>query len=420
MNFANVYRESFSRLIEDETKKIYTEDQENTVYGLLIDAIKSVRTKNGISPENVAEKPLSLKDNDPEFVEIIDTWKNLLVEIGIAEPEAQEIAKRENLKDKEKVIKLVKACGAKEENKSMLGLILNSFGITGNLRVYYVDEYSKALLKAQKASAESKEKIKEAFKSFYLKRRELVIKENKGKVLDEELFKKAEAEYKKFLNGNANAKDFFKNIDSGLAWMDSTFVAGENTSFIYSTELDALTWLSMVMAIETDINATSVSKAKPEDVQETFKNAIQEFAELEKSYKKFLKDNKNFINRLDKKQNALLIGAGGSLSAAALAFGAFTYGLGAFIPGGSYYAQYLSKLALWGRRAGKLLSNAGSPLGSQNNKVGKDKHKDSDKKERYHSKGNYKNNRKKDSHHTNMSNDESETSKTDMDEEPTT
>lgn len=417
MNFANVYRESFSRFIEDETKKIYTEDQDNTVYGLLIDAIKDVRTKNGISSENITEKLLSLKDNDPEFVEIIDTWKNLLVGMGIAEPEAQDIAKRENLKDKEKVIKLVKACGAKEENKSMLGLILNSFGITGNLRVYYVDEYSKALLKAQKASAESKEKVKEAFKSFYLKRRELVIKENKGKVLDEELFKTAEAEYNKFLNGNASAKDFFKNIDSGLAWMDSTFVAGENTSFIYSTELDALTWLSMVMSIESDINATSVSKAKPEDVQKTFEEAIKEFTELDKSFKKFLKDNKNFINRLDKKQNALLIGAGGSLSAAALAFGAFTYALGAFIPGGSYYAQYLSKLALWGRRAGKLLSNAGSPLGSQNNKVSKDKHKDSDKKEKYRSKGNY--NKKKNNHNADVSNDEPETSKTDTEEEST-
>lgn len=418
MNFANVYRESFSRFIEDETKKIYTEDQDNTVYGLLIDAIKDVRTKNGISPENITEKPLSLNDNDQELVEIIDTWKNLLVELGMAEPEAQDIAKRENLKDKEKVINLVKACGAKEENKSMLGLILNSFGITGNLRVYYVDEYSKALLKAQKASAESKEKVKEAFKSFYLKRRELVIKENKGKVLDEELFKKAEAEYTKFLNGNASAKDFFKNIDSGLAWMDDTFVAGENTSFIYSTELDALTWLSMVMSIESDINATSVSKAKPEDVQKTFEEAIKEFTELDKSFKKFLKDNKNFINRLDKKQNALLIGAGGSLSAAALAFGAFTYALGAFIPGGSYYAQYLSKLALWGRRAGKLLSNAGSPLGSQNNKVSKDKHKDSDKKEKYRSKGNY--NKKKDNHNADVSNDEPETSKPDTEEEPTT
>lgn len=418
MNFANVYRESFSRFIEDETKKIYTEDQDNTVYGLLIDAIKDVRTRNGISSENITEKPLSLKDNDPEFVEIIDTWKNLLVGMGIAEPEAQDIAKRENLKDKEKVIKLVKACGAKEENKSMLGLILNSFGITGNLRVYYVDEYSKALLKAQKASAESKEKVKEAFKSFYLKRRELVIKENKGKVLDEELFKTAEAEYNKFLNGNASAKDFFKNIDSGLAWMDDTFVAGENTSFIYSTELDALTWLSMVMSIESDINATSVSKVKPEDVQKTFEEAIKEFTELDKSFKKFLKDNKNFINRLDKKQNALLIGAGGSLSAAALAFGAFTYALGAFIPGGSYYAQYLSKLALWGRRAGKLLSNAGSPLGSQNNKVSKDKHKDSDKKEKYRSKGNY--NKKKNNHNVDVSNDESETSKTDTEEESTT
>ena len=418
MNFANVYRESFSRFIEDETKKIYTEDQDNTVYGLLIDAIKDVRTKNGISSENITEKPLSLNDNDQELVEIIDTWKNLLVELGMAEPEAQDIAKRENLKDKEKVIKLVKACGAKEENKSMLGLILNSFGITGNLRVYYVDEYSKALLKAQKASAESKEKVKEAFKSFYLKRRELVIKENKGKVLDEELFKKAEAEYTKFLNGNASAKDFFKNIDSGLAWMDDTFVAGENTSFIYSTELDALTWLSMVMSIESDINATSVSKAKPEDVQKTFEEAIKEFTELDKSFKKFLKDNKNFINWLDKKQNALLIGAGGSLSAAALAFGAFTYALGAFIPGGSYYAQYLSKLALWGRRAGKLLSNAGSPLGSQNNKVSKDKHKDSDKKEKYRSKGNY--NKKKNNHNVDVSNDESETSKTDTEEESTT
>lgn len=418
MNFANVYRESFSRFIEDETKKIYTEDQDNTVYGLLIDAIKDVRTKNGISSENITEKPLSLNDNDQELVEIIDTWKNLLVELGMAEPEAQDIAKRENLKDKEKVIKLVKACGAKEENKSMLGLILNSFGITGNLRVYYVDEYSKALLKAQKASAESKEKVKEAFKSFYLKRRELVIKENKGKVLDEELFKKAEAEYTKFLNGNASAKDFFKNIDSGLAWMDDTFVAGENTSFIYSTELDALTWLSMVMSIESDINATSVSKAKPEDVQKTFEEAIKEFTELDKSFKKFLKDNKNFINRLDKKQNALLIGAGGSLSAAALAFGAFTYALGAFIPGGSYYAQYLSKLALWGRRAGKLLSNAGSPLGSQNNKVSKDKHKDSDKKEKYRSKGNY--NKKKNNHNVDVFNDESETSKTDTEEESTT
>lgn len=417
MNFANVYRESFSRFIEDETKKIYTEDQDNTVYGLLIDAIKDVRTKNGISSENITEKPLSLNDNDQELVEIIDTWKNLLVELGMAEPEAQDIAKRENLKDKEKVIKLVKACGAKEENKSMLGLILNSFGITGNLRVYYVDEYSKALLKAQKASAESKEKVKEAFKSFYLKRRELVIKENKGKVLDEELFKKAEAEYTKFLNGNASAKDFFKNIDSGLAWMDDTFVAGENTSFIYSTELDALTWLSMVMSIESDINATSVSKAKPEDVQKTFEEAIKEFTELDKSFKKFLKDNKNFINRLDKKQNALLIGAGGSLSAAALAFGAFTYALGAFIPGGSYYAQYLSKLALWGRRAGKLLSNAGSPLGSQNNKVSKDKHKGSDKKEKYRSKGNY--NKKKNNHNVDVSNDEPETSKTDTDEEST-
>ena len=34
MNFANIYRENLSKLIEDETKKIYTEDQENNVFGL--------------------------------------------------------------------------------------------------------------------------------------------------------------------------------------------------------------------------------------------------------------------------------------------------------------------------------------------------------------------------------------------------
>lgn len=421
MNFANIYRENLSKLIEDETKKIYTEDQENTVFGLLIDAIKTIRFKNGLDMDGIVKKPLSLDDNDTELAEVLVVWKDLLVKNGVAEPEALSIANRENLKNKENVIKIVRACGAKEEKEPMLSLILNSFGVTGNLRVYYVEEYSKALLKAQKASADSKQKIKEAFRNFYLKKREAVSNEKVGKVLDEELFKKAEAEYKSFLDGNASAKDFFKKIDPELEWMDETFVAGENPDFIYSTELDALTWLSMVMSIETDINATSVSKIKPEDVQETFKNAIKEFTELEKNYKKFLKDNQRLIKTLDARRNALLIGAGGSLSAASLAFGAFTYGLGAFIPGGSYYAQYLSKLALWGRRAGKVISNAGSPLGSQEKKVSKNKNKDSDKKEKYHSKGNY--NKKslfKKDHHDNDVQDEPELTDLHNDEEPTT
>ena len=112
-------------------------------------------------------------------------------------------------------------------------------------------------------AAESKQRIKEAFKNFYLKKRKTVLDEKTGKVLDEELFKKAEAEYKSFLDGNASAKDFFKKIDPELEWMDETFVAGENPDFIYSTELDALTWLNLVMSIETDINATNVSKIKP-------------------------------------------------------------------------------------------------------------------------------------------------------------
>lgn len=421
MNFANIYRENLSKLIEDETKKIYTEDQENTVFGLLIDAIKTIRFKNGLDMDGIVKKPLSLDDNDTELAEVLVVWKDLLVKNGVAEPEALSIANRENLKNKENVIKIVRACGAKEEKEPMLSLILNSFGVTGNLRVYYVEEYSKALLKAQKASADSKQKIKEAFRNFYLKKREAVSNEKGGKVLDEELFKKAEAEYKSFLDGNASAKDFFKKIDPELEWMDETFVAGENPDFIYSTELDALTWLSMVMSIETDINATSVSKIKPEDVQEAFKNAIREFTELEKNYKKFLKDNQKLIKTLDARRNALLIGAGGSLSAASLAFGAFTYGLGAFIPGGSYYAQYLSKLALWGRRAGKVISNAGSPLGSQEKKVSKNKNKDSDKKEKYHSKGNY--NKKslfKKDHHDNDVQDEPELTDLHNDEEPTT
>ena len=141
----------------------------------------------------------------------------------------------------------------------------------------------------------------------------------------------------------------------------------------------------------------------------------------QKNYKKFLKDNQKLIKTLDARRNALLIGAGGSLSAASLAFGAFTYGLGAFIPGGSYYAQYLSKLALWGRRAGKVISNAGSPLGSQEKKVSKNKNKDSDKKEKYHSKGNY--NKKslfKKDHHDKDVQDESELTDLHNDEEPTT
>ncbi len=421
MNFANIYRENLSKLIEDETKKIYTEDQENTVFGLLIDAIKTIRFKNGLDMDGIVKKPLSLDDNDTELAEVLVVWKDLLVKNGVAEPEALSIANRENLKNKENVIKIVRACGAKEEKEPMLSLILNSFGVTGNLRVYYVEEYSKALLKAQKASADSKQKIKEAFRNFYLKKREAVSNEKVGKVLDEELFKKAEAEYKSFLDGNASAKDFFKKIDPELEWMDETFVAGENPDFIYSTELDALTWLSMVMSIETDINATSVSKISPEDVQEAFKNAIKEFTELEKNYKKFLKDNQKLIKTLDARRNALLIGAGGSLSAASLAFGAFTYGLGAFIPGGSYYAQYLSKLALWGRRAGKIISNAGSPLGSQEKKVRKNKNKDSDKKEKYHSKGNY--NKKslfKKDHHDNDTQDEPELTDLHNDEEPIT
>jgi anti-sigma B factor antagonist len=185
MNFANIYRENLSKLIEDETKKIYTEDQENNVFGLLIDAIKTVRFKNGLDMDGIVKKPLSLDDNDTELAEVLVVWKDLLVKNGVAEPEALSIANRENLKNKENVIKIVRACGAKEEKEPMLSLILNSFGVTGNLRVYYVEEYSKALLKAQKASADSKQKIKEAFRNVYLKKRETISNEKAGKVLDE-------------------------------------------------------------------------------------------------------------------------------------------------------------------------------------------------------------------------------------------
>ena len=101
MNFANIYRENLSKLIEDETKKIYTEDQENTVFGLLIDAIKTVRFKNGLDMDGIVKKPLSLDDNDTELAEVLVVWKDLLVKNGVAEPEALSIANRENLKNKE-------------------------------------------------------------------------------------------------------------------------------------------------------------------------------------------------------------------------------------------------------------------------------------------------------------------------------
>jgi hypothetical protein len=64
-----------------------------------------------------------------------------------------------------------------------------------------------------------------------------------------------------------------------------------------------------------------------------------------------------------------------------LTLGAFTYALGAFIPGGAYYAQYLAKLVKWGRRAGKLISNSGSPLDNAESKKRKI-HTDTDEDEK--------------------------------------
>ena len=177
--------------------------------------------------------------------------------------------------------------------------------------------------------------------------------------------------------------NFFGSIDKDLQWMDDTFVK-DSSKFIYASELKLENWISMVIQIEQDSIANASINVTPKDAKEQFKEIIEGCVKLEKDFDDIMKD--KGLQELAKKNgavNACLRAAGGILSGMSLTLGAFTYALGAFIPGGAYYAEYLAKLVKWGRRLGKLISNSGSPLDNAESKKRKvhDNNDDEDEKE---------------------------------------
>lgn len=155
-------------------------------------------------------------------------------------------------------------------------------------------------------------------------------------------------------------KDFFKKIRQDLSWMDIIY---EKINSTQPNAIDFIDWLKCIISKETEIKSNQ-SLESQNSVEEIWNKAIDEYNTLMMEFNKLQKDNKEIARMLknNPKGRAALKAAGGILSGLSLALGAATYAFGALIPGGDLYASYVSGLIKNGRRLGKILSNAGSPL----------------------------------------------------------
>lgn len=389
MNFNNIYRESLSKIYET----IISTDKEhiNEAIGHAVDTFMSQLRDNHNLDTNTffiewkKKMDTKHKSRGDSLEQLLNTEKDDKYSISV-----DEIKELKGFLKKH-IITIASTCGAKRMSQDFVNKVLSFIinihpelraenGLVGKC----LDEYAKAKATADENATVNLEKIYNAFKGLYKKKRlevEQAASPN-SVVMDKELYKKVTDKIKSKTETEEGKRKFedeelnyvhgikvFSNIDPRLAWMDKTYVKNDS-SFIYSQEnvWDANLWFDYVMRIETDVYSQSLTEVGESNPQELFKKILDDFMNLQNEYKDLMGDDafKKYLDG-DRETHAALRGIGKGISALSLTLGAFTYGLGAFIPGGSYYAQMLSKIALFGRRAGKLISNKGSTLDSKRN-----------------------------------------------------
>lgn len=374
MNFSNIYREYLTNLVEaqsykseeDRVKQVDLDERRQII--AFIQAARDVfNAKNALSRQNqdeiktLAQKYLKFTSEDyTQFVE----------QIVLTRPVAVSMICGDNLE--------------LSVDEHLFGAILDYLGIYSNKRSECIDKYKVARDEALKRQSALNGKIFTEFKKFYDLSKKDAIESGIGKSMNREQLDVALKNFDKLDKSSNNIDNFFGSIDKDLQWMDDTFVK-DSSKFIYASELKLENWISMVIQIEQDSIANASINVTPKDAKEQFKEIIEGCVKLEKDFDDIMKD--KGLQELAKNNgavNACLRAAGGILSGMSLTLGAFTYALGAFIPGGAYYAEYLAKLVKWGRRLGKLISNSGSPLDnaeSKKHKVHDNNDDDNDEKE---------------------------------------
>lgn len=352
MNFSNIYREyltnlveaQFSKSEEDRVKQVDLDERRQII--AFIQAARDVYTaRNALSRQNQDEiKTLAqkyLKYTSEDYTQFVE-------QIVLTRPVAVSMICGDNLE--------------LSVDEHLFGAILDYLGIYSNKRSECIDKYKAARDEALKRQSALNGKVFTEFKKFYDLNKKNAIESGIGKSMNREQLDTALKNFDKLDKDSNSINNFFGSIDKDLQWMDDTFVK-DSSKFIYASELKLENWISMVIQIEQDSIANASINVTPKDAKEQFKEIIEGCVKLEKDFDDIMKD--KGLQELAKKNGAVsacLRGAGGILSGMSLTLGAFTYALGAFIPGGAYYAEYLAKLVKWGRRLGKLISNSGSPL----------------------------------------------------------
>lgn len=381
MNFNNIYRDNLHRQFEASKityKNLLSKKDIDGILEMVVDEMRKLYAST-----------LDLTSSPVTKTNLIKNCTNELKKMFTIDPKKFGIIMN-ILSDNElkaNAVDISSICGTKmvpdAEFRNIMAFIQRLTGVN-RVDIYKCfDEYKLKKQEAVKLESEKAEKLSTEFKDFYLEKRLDASTKPGCKLLDKDLYDKAQDKYNVLkalgaLKTSSKYSQFFYLIDPELDWMDKTFVT-DSKEFIYGPVMNREKWLSMVMAIEADIISNKIDTTKDPTAEELFKDIIEKFIDLQKQYDEIIKDNK-FKNAL--KGNAkgckALKAAGFALSGISIVFGAFTYALGAFIPGGAYYANILSKLALFGRRTGKLLSNFGSPLKRKSVLHDKEKHTDTD------------------------------------------
>jgi hypothetical protein len=369
MNFSNIYRDYLTNLVENQTsKKDEEKSREQTELDEEKHIIAFIKAARDIY---ISKNALSRQDRDT----LIQTAQKYLGDTPEEyEPFTEKIPENSP-------IRVSAICGNRLDlavDEHVFGAILDYLGVFDTKRGECIDKFKSEREEALKRKNELDTKIFTEFKKFYnLEKKKATEAGASGKVINREQLEKAMSKlevivqdpnrYARYANRRLT-QGFFASIDPSLAWMDQTFVQ-DSSKFIYASELQPERWVKMVIQIEQEVIANGSINAKPKDAKEQFKDIIEGCVKLEQDFKEIMKDRElQDLAKHNGAVNACLRGAGGIVSGMSLTLGAFTYALGAFIPGGAYYAQYLAKLVKWGRRAGKLISNSGSPLDNAESK----------------------------------------------------
>ena len=379
MNFSNIYRDYLTNLVENQaSKKDAEKSREQTELDEEKHIIAFIKAAHDIY---ISKNALSRQDRDT----LIQTAQKYLSGTSEEfEPFTEKIPENSP-------IKVATVCGSRLDlgvDEHVFGAILDYLEVFDTKRGECIDKFKSEREEALKRKNELDTKIYDEFKKFYhLEKKKATEAGASGKAMNREQLEKAISKFELFSQNpdryatHGLTRGFFASIDPSLAWMDQTLVK-DSSKFIYASELQPERWVKMVIQIEQESISNGSINAKPKDAKEQFKDIIEGCVKLEQEFDKIMKDKElqDLANHNDVVQ-ACLRGAGGIVSGMSLTLGAFTYALGAFIPGGSYYAQYLAKLVKWGRRAGKLISNSGSPLDNAESKKRK-LHTDTDEDEK--------------------------------------